>query len=241
LSRFGFALLLGLAASGGAFAETQNVVINNDKEADRLLNVRDGAPKAVPVAAQSPSAQWRLGTTGEAALLRLLNVGSGLYLQTDRGRLIVGPIEAAAQKADWTLEIVPGHAATRIHNRVGGYLHTNDGPLVVGDASPKLDASYWTIVPIAGDTDKLSLGPAGPGPDAAPVGPAPSSTDAVPAGPGDTTLPVPVVVPVPGGNRPPIHIPTCPAGKHLSNGHCCPNLEVWNAASHTCRVIPIHY
>src|SRR5262245_19101050 len=120
LSRSGFALLLALAAGGGASAQTQNVVINNDKEADRLLNVQDRAPKASPVAAQSSSAQWRLESTGEASFVRLLNVGSGLYLQNDRGQPVVGPIEAGARKADWTLEIVPGHAATRIHSRAGG-------------------------------------------------------------------------------------------------------------------------
>ena len=256
VSTFCFTLLLGgLGASASASAETQTVIIKSYKQPERLLNVQDGAPLAGSAAAQSPAAQWRLESTGEASFIRFLNVGSGLYLQNDGGRPVVGPIAPGSQKADWTLEIVPGHADARIHGRVGGYLHNSAGLLVIGEASPKLDASYWKIVPVGGKDlvtgspgPRPKAGPKGGGPDASPTGPtddpspAGGPTDATDdPGTGDTTSPGPVAAPGSGIPRPPITLPSCPAGQHLSNEHCCPNLQVWNAASHTCTLIPIHY
>jgi hypothetical protein len=277
VTRFGLALLLGsLVASAGASAETEHIIIKNHKQPDRLLNMQDGAPLAAPAALQAPGAQWRLEPTGEASFVRLLNVGSGLYLQNDRGRPVAALIEPGAQKADWTLEIVPGHPDTRIHSRAGGYLHTHYGPLAIGEASPERDASYWKIMPVGGHAGVVSLGPAGPRPDTGPSGsaagpadvgtaepgggpadigtagppggpadvgtggPPGGPTDGGTTGPADPTLPTPVVGAVPGSNRPPIHVPTtCPASQHFTNGHCCPNLEFWNDASHKCTLLPI--
>jgi hypothetical protein len=108
LSAFCFALSLGgLGASASASAETQTVIIKSYKQPERLLNVQDGAPLADPAEVQSPATQWRLESTGEASFMRFQNVASGLYLQNDGGRPVVGPIAPGPQKADWTLETMP--------------------------------------------------------------------------------------------------------------------------------------
>jgi hypothetical protein len=223
-SRFGLTvlalLLAGLIVASPAIAQTDFFVIQNRWSPDDLLNLEADVPQASPASTQSPEAQWLFEPADDARYFRLLNAGTGLYLQNSNGQPVAAPLGAGTE-ADWSLESVPDVPDPRIQSRAGGYLHTHDGPLVIGDASPNWGESYWRIVPASVAMQPPTGVDSGPGPV---VIRRPSV--------GTYFIPVPIPIPIPVGGPPPF--PVCPPGLHLSKGHCCPPLQSWNFMQQSC-------
>jgi|GEM_PF-4803430 len=218
----GLTLLLStLFALAPALAQTDFFVIQNRWSPDDLLNVEADLPQASPVSPRAPEAQWLFEPSDEAPFFRMLNVGTGLYLQNAGGQLVVGPLGPGADP-DWSLEAYPNIPDPRIQSRAGGYLHTHDGTLVVGDASPNWGDSYWRILPVSAALRSSGGIASAPGPVV--IRP--------PRGSG-YFIPVPVPLPFPVGVGPPVW-PACPPGQHLSKGHCCPPFYSWSFKQQAC-------
>ena len=137
-----------LAAPSIAAAQDGVQLIQNRWSPSQYITVQAGTPQAAATPVNAPEARWAIERAGAAAVFRLRNIATGLYLVAEGPVLRMGPATEADQGASWSLERVGGNPDARIRNvMTGGYLHTKDGPLVIGEASPEWQQSYWKFIP----------------------------------------------------------------------------------------------
>ncbi len=222
LGRTGALLLAAFTAVGPALAQSDFFVIQNRWSPDDLLNVEGDVPQASPLSRRAPEAQWLFEPAEESPYFRLLNIGTGLYLQNAGGQPVAAPLGQPGIEPDWSLESVPDIPDPRIQSRAGGYLHIYDGPLVIGDASPDWGESYWRISPASDIVERPPSVASRPGP----VYIRRPRT-------GTYYIPIPIPLPFTISVRPP-PLPICPPKHHLSKGHCCPPASSWSYKQQAC-------
>jgi hypothetical protein len=235
-------------------AQTGTNLVQNRARTDLLLNVQGGQPLATPASRGATTAHWSIEPAGEAGFVRLRNVGTGFHLHAEGGRLQAGAIQPDWSSAQWSLEYVDGNTDVRIKNRAsGGYLHNTDGPLVVGPAAPDSLGLVWKLIPVGAQAQGVVPSPPRGGcsgrwlwrdgryvclrscpPGYHHVGNVCHKT----CPPGFHPKGHMCVKHCPPGFHPVGNVcvknKPCPAGQHLSKGHCCPNGKNWNNIQKKC-------